>query len=191
MTPYYKTQLERGLIYQDFVYEILHKHGISTVAYGSKVFQQRVGENKAQIEIKFDDKYATTGNLWIEASEKSDPRNADYVTSGIYRDCVEYVIGDYDTIFRFATQILRLTARSGKYRLIENGLKSSRGYLLPSKDAHRIATQVYRPQCGAEMREILIQSEQDRVAAKAQMVALMQAMQCDPGQGTLFGAADA
>lgn len=56
-TEYYTKQLERGQLYQDFVYEILHRHGISTVAYGSRLFQRHLGENKAQIEIKFDDKH--------------------------------------------------------------------------------------------------------------------------------------
>lgn len=56
LTPYYKKQLERGIQYQDFVYEILARNGIMTVAYGSRLWQLRHGENKARIEIKFDDR---------------------------------------------------------------------------------------------------------------------------------------
>jgi hypothetical protein len=118
MTEYYKTQLERGQVFQDFCYEILSRNGINTVGYGSKLFQQRFGENKAGIEIKYDDKFKTSGNLWIEIAEKSNPQNAEYVESGIYRDCTEYLIGDYNTIFRLATNVLRRVVEGGRFIII-------------------------------------------------------------------------
>ena len=56
--------------YQDFVYELLHKHGLSTVSYGSKLFQQLRGENKAQIEIKLDSKFRRRGKAWHSVRRK-------------------------------------------------------------------------------------------------------------------------
>lgn len=187
-TEYYKKQLERGLIYQDFVYEILHRHGIATVAYGSKLFQQKLGENKARIEIKFDDKLKATGNLWIETQEKSDPRNADYVVSGIYRDCCEYVIGNYDVIYRMATTALRLVHQTGRYAERENGLKTSRGFLLPSENAARFAIAVYRVDCERQVTELLEADRVNKREAVREMASLLALMRCDERQGVLFDA---
>lgn len=185
-TEYYKAQLERGLIYQDFVYEILHRFGISTVAYGSKLFQQKLGENKAKIEIKFDDRRKQTGNLYIETQEKSDPKNVNYVMSGIYRDCVEYVIGDYDVIYRLPVSTLRIMFQSGKYPEIEIGLKSSKGFLLAESSASKWAICVYRVECSRQVQELL---EADRLNAKTaarEMSQLLMAMKCSFQQERLF-----
>lgn len=185
MTPYYKTQLERGLVYQDFVYEILSRHGINTVAYGSKLFQFKLGENKAGIEIKFDGNLKT-GNLYIETEEKSNANNPFFVKSGIYRDCNEYVIGDYSTIFRLSTNVLRLCHESGQYRELEIRMGTSRGFLFPQKEASRLATAIYKTDAAGIVREIIAAEESMKVTAKEQMVELLTVMKCNPSQLTLF-----
>lgn len=186
MTEYYKTQLERGLIYQDFVYEILSRNGINTVAYGSKLFQYRFGENKARIEIKYDDWLKKTGNLWIEVAEKTDPANPAYVVSGIYRDSTEYVIGDYNVIYRMATNVLRLVDKGGKYSIDENRLKTSKGFKLPEIEAGRISIAVYRPNLNDQVTEILNNDRIDRASAKRQAIELLSAMKCNPDQLDIF-----
>jgi hypothetical protein len=185
-TDYYKKQLEVGLVFQDFVYEILARHGLMTVGYGSKLFQHRLGENKAGIEIKFDDKLATTGNMWIEVEEKSSPSRPAYVPSGIQRNSVEYLIGNYDELYRFATTLLRRMWQSGRYQVIENKLKTSRGFLLPRVDAERFATQILRPNCGDEMRLLIRTNEEASREADALMKIMLQKARVDPSQITLF-----
>ena len=145
MTAYYAEQLERGLQYQDFVVEVLWGVGIATCSYSSRKLQRRFGENKGKIEIKFDRNYATSRNLFIEIAEKSSAECARYVRSGIYRDCVEYVIGNYYEIFRFSTVLLRAIHQQGKCRQLEIGRKTAQGFLLPEERARRVATQVLLP----------------------------------------------
>ncbi len=186
MTDYYKTQLERGLVYQDFVYEILSKNGINTVAYGSKLFQYRFGENKAGIEIKYDDWLKKTGNLWIEVAEKTNPNNPSYVVSGIYRESTEYVIGDYNVIYRMATNVLRLVDKGGRYVIEENRMKTSKGFRLPGVEAGRIAIATYRPNLNDKMSEILASDDLDRESARKQALELLSAMKCNPDQLDIF-----
>jgi hypothetical protein len=185
-TEYYKKQLERGLIFQDFVYEILARHGVMTVSYGSKLFQQRLGENKARIEIKFDGNLARTGNLWIETAEKSSPSRPEYVPSGIQRECVEYLIGDYDELFRFPTNLLRRMWKSGRFAERENHLKTSVGFLLPKDQAEKFCMQHIRVQCGAELLMVMRSDEEASREADGLMRQLLQKARVDPSQITLF-----
>jgi hypothetical protein len=186
MTPYYKKQLERGLVFQDFVYEILARHGIMTVAYGSKLFQHRLGENKAGIEIKFDDKLVDTGNLWIETAEKSSPARPEYVPSGIQRECVEYVIGNYDELYRFSTTLLRRMWKSGRYHERENGLKTSLGFLLPREDAEKFATQILKPNCAFEVQSLIRSDEEASREANTLMRVMLEKARGNQDQGRLF-----
>jgi hypothetical protein len=186
-TEYYKKQLERGLVFQDFVYELLARHGIMTVAYGSKLFQHKLGENKAGIEIKFDDKFATTGNLWIETAEKSSPERAEYVPSGIQRDCAEYVIGNYDLLYQFSTRLLRRMWKSGRYPQRENMLKTSLGFLLPQVDAETFYTRRFVSNCNEEMQALLRSEAQASHAADSLMRELLQKARVDPQQQPMFG----
>ena len=189
MTEYYKTQLERGILYQDFVYEILSRNGINTVAYGSRLFQYRFGENKAGIEIKYDDKFKDSRNLWIEVSEKSNPKNIEYIESGIYRECTEYIIGDYNTIFRMATNVLRRVVEGGRFRIIENNMKTSKGFLLPCTEAARISIAVYHPGLNDQIKDFIESDSMDRETAKQKALELLSAMKCNPSQINLFDCA--
>ena len=132
MNEYYKQQLARGVFYQDFVVEQLYRIGLPIINYSSKEYQLKIGENKAGVEIKFDDKYKITGNIYIETAEKSDEKNKEYVKSGIYRsdNTWLYVIGDFTTIFIFSKKHLQLLDQLNK-KLQRVETKTSRGILLP------------------------------------------------------------
>lgn len=139
---YYKEKLEQGLIFQDYVGELLYSLGIPIICYGSKKYQIERGENKLGIEIKFDDKYEETGNLYIEIAEKSHPSIREYFPSGIYRDDNTwlYAIGNYTEVFLFSKTMLKLI--ENRYRHLENNTKTSKGFLIPSEDAHKFAIRV-------------------------------------------------
>ena len=111
MTEYYKDMLEAGMQYQDFVSDQLRKGEpcIFIGAYSSRKYQFEHGESASGIEIKFDDKMKSTGNLYIEVAEKSNPDIEEYTNSGIMRDDKTwlYLIGDYERAFLFSKNQLK------------------------------------------------------------------------------------
>ena len=131
MTDNYKLMLEKGLQFQDFITDILLKElGISLSTYSSQKYQNLKGENKQGFEIKFDDKYKDTGNVYIEVAEKSNPLNENFISSGIYRNDNTwlYLIGDYKEIFIFSKKHLKLMYESKKYK--EVIISTSKGMLI-------------------------------------------------------------
>ena len=138
MTQNYKECLEKGLEYQDFVTELLiNELGVSLSVYSSKKFQYEKGENKQGFEIKFDDKFKQTGNIYIEISEKSNPNNLNYINSGIYRNDNTwlYLIGNYKTIYIFSKNHLCLMHESNIYKLVQT--PTSNGFLIPKKECEK------------------------------------------------------
>lgn len=129
---------EKGLSYQDFIVDCLYSIGLPIISYSSKYYQDFVGENKCGFEIKFDDKMAKTGNIYIETSEKSDPENENYVCLGIYRNDNTwlYIIGDYEKIFILPKKYLKLLHKKNIYKNVET--PTSRGFLLPTSEAEAI-----------------------------------------------------
>lgn len=139
MTENYKKMLEKGLKYQDFVAEkLLEAIGMPLCIYSSKEYQLK-GENIQGIEIKFDDRRDETGNWFIEIAEKSHPDNPNFVDSGIYRNDNTwlYLIGNYKELCVFDKKRLQELCGSKKYRELEIGFGTSRGYLLPAEDANK------------------------------------------------------
>ena len=147
MNQYYQEKLGEGLHFQDFVVEELYKIGLPIISYSSKEYQNMIGENKAGLEIKLDNKYKTTGNLYIEIAEKTKAENPNYIRSGIYRsdNTWLYLIGDYEKIYIFAKSFLVQLHNCGKYREIEIPLKTSKGYLLPEKQAIKYCAKIIVP----------------------------------------------
>ena len=138
MTDNYKLMLEKGLQFQDFITDILIKElGISLSTYSSQKYQNLKGENKQGFEIKFDDKYKDTGNVYIEVAEKSNPLNENFISSGIYRNDNTwlYLIGDYKEIFIFSKKHLKLMYESKKYKEII--ISTSKGMLIKKEDAEK------------------------------------------------------
>lgn len=137
MAPYYKEKLNQGLFFQDYVVELLYESGIPLISYSSKEYQNVVGENKAGIEIKNDNNFRKTGNLYIEISEKSNADNKEFIPSGIYRkdNTWLYLIGDADKIFVLSKKQLQILHQSKKYKEVE--IPTSRGFLLPIVDVEK------------------------------------------------------
>jgi hypothetical protein len=132
---YYQEKLAQGLEFQDYVVYELYKRGIVMVCFSSKKFQNKVGENTLGAEIKKDGKFRETGNLYIETSEKSHPKNQSYVSSGIHRQDNSwlFVIGDEKTIWIFSIKYLQML----QYRYKKKEIATSRGFVMPLKDADK------------------------------------------------------
>jgi len=143
---YRQNKIESGLLYQDFIVDLmLQVLRFPVTVYSSRLYQTTVGEGPVGVEIKHDEKYAETGNLWIEVAEKAYPRDGAYVPSGVFRDDNSwlYIIGDYDTVFVFAKNILQAFAK--RYNLHENRTRTSQGYLLSDAVARQSAARVLAP----------------------------------------------
>jgi hypothetical protein len=143
---YRANKLESGRLYQDFVVDVMWRVlGMRVAPYSSRYYQQTVGESPTGVEIKHDEKYAGSGNLYIELAEKAVPRPGAYAASGIHRgdNTNLFVIGDYDTIFVFPLH--HLLALEERYRTIENRFGTSRGFLLPDRDARLAAVWILAP----------------------------------------------
>lgn len=139
---YYKECLQKGLEFQDFVSSLLLKElGLPLTAFNSKKYQYSLGENAQGIEIKFDDKYKATGNIYIETHEKADPERDNYTESGIYRNDNSwlYLIGNYSEVFIFSKKILHLldSANQDRKQFKQVQTKTSIGFLLPKSDAEK------------------------------------------------------
>jgi len=130
---YYVKKLEEGLEFQDVATTALYQRGIVVVAYSSRRWQDKLGENMLGAEIKRDGKFMQTGNLYIETAEKSHPDNPAYVPSGIMRSDNSwlYVIGDEKTLYVFSVKYLRKLA--GRFKSIVT--PTSRAFLMPIPDA--------------------------------------------------------
>lgn len=130
---YYQEKLEIGLQFQDFVTRELYQRGIVVVGYASRRYQIEQGENMLGAEIKRDDKFRETGNLYLEVSEKAHPDNLNFVPSGIMRadNSWLFVIGDELTFWIFSTKYLRIL--KDRYRQVTK--PTSVGHLMPIADA--------------------------------------------------------
>lgn len=137
MNDYYRKQLARGCEYQDFVVEQLYNIGLPIISYSSKKYQTMIGENKCGFEIKFDDRFKDTGNLYIEVSEKSAPSNPTYIPSGIFRtdNTWLYLIGNYSRIFIFGKRSLIRLYESKPSIIRVVSTPTSNGFLIPAKSA--------------------------------------------------------
>lgn len=143
---YYREQLSCALEYQDFVAEQLYSIGLPLFNYASKKYQVERGENKLGVEIKHDKQFRTTGNFWIEVSEKSHPNRKEYFPSGINRsdNTWLYVIGDYNEIFIFSKSFLLKISKTKHYKIIPNKTGTSLGFLFPRCDAEKYAAKIIR-----------------------------------------------
>lgn len=141
MSENYKNMLFKGLEFQDYVTDILIKElGIALSSYNSVKYQNTKGENKQGFEIKFDDRYKETGNIYIETAEKSNENNANYVDSGIYRNDNTwiYIIGNYEELYIFSKKHLILMHKTNDHKEITT--KTSKGFLIKKEFAEKYCT---------------------------------------------------
>jgi hypothetical protein len=99
------------------------------------------------VEIKYDMKYAETGNIYIEVGEKSEPRMGEYFASGIYRNdnTFLYWTGDYNEAYLFAKKHLINIHKQKKYLkfINDNSTKTSCGFLLNKYMAQSYCVQFF------------------------------------------------
>jgi hypothetical protein len=155
---YYKAKLDGAKIYQDFVVDAAwNLLGLAIVQYSSEVYQRIVGESRTGVEIKHDEKFGKTRNLWIEIAEKARPRDGPYAASGIYRqdNTWLYCIGDYDTIFFFPKTLLRALHASGRWPVFENNTRTSEGFLLREFEAEKYAAVTLRPNASEAVGKVV------------------------------------
>jgi hypothetical protein len=179
---YRKNKIESGLLYQDFIVDLmLQVLRFPVTIYSSRLYQTTVGEGPAGVEIKHDEKYAKTGNLWIEVSEKARPRAGDYFPSGIFRDDNSwlYIIGNYDIVFVFTKVLLQAFATSGRFQIIPNLTGTSKGFLLHDDLARRSAARVLAPK--AEQKIIAAVGDLHELGRQLHRAAL-----ANPAQRSLF-----
>lgn len=141
----YAADLEAGLAFEDFVYEVLYLRGLPIVAFRTAQGQRR-GENLAGFEVKYDRKFAQTRRLFIETAECPRP-GMKLAPAGIYADDNSwmYVIGNRSILFLFAHSTLRFLHElklRGAWRFERTEIPTARGFLLPESAARRFAARV-------------------------------------------------
>ena len=131
MTEYYDKQRNDGQEFQDFCSIHFTKRGIPVTNFSSRKYQIEKGENLQGYEFKYDKQFRKTGNLWIELAEKTNAQNSNYINSGIMRsdNTMFYIMGDYEGIYLMQKKILIIISKS--YNIIENNMKTSKGFLFP------------------------------------------------------------
>ena len=132
----YTTDLQRGLEYQDFVFDQLRMMDgmpIFLGAYSSVKYQCGKGESPSGLEIKYDAKFRKTGNLFIETAEKSYAEQASFHPSGAMSDDNTwlYLIGDYNEAFIFAKNLLRAYCHNKNPYIQYKETPTSQGYTFP------------------------------------------------------------
>lgn len=180
---YRQIKTESGLRYQDFVVDLmLRVLRFPVTVYSSRHYQTTVGEGPAGVEIKYDELYARTGNLYIEVAEKARPRAGDYVPSGIHRadNTWLYIIGNYDLVFVFAKSLLQ--SFQPHYREIKITTGTSKGFLLPDAVARRSAIKVLAPQ--AEQKILISCGDLHELGRH-----YLQLLKANPAQRRLFAVA--
>ena len=84
MNPYYKEKLKEGKEYEKFIKLIFNFFLEKAITiFENKEDQINIGESKEGFEIKLDNKFKKTNNLYIEYKEKTDSNNINFVDSGI------------------------------------------------------------------------------------------------------------
>ena len=137
----YQAQLQEGQKFQDYcAYLFQKKLNIGIVNFQTQEYQYKFGENMQGIELKLDNLFQATGNLWIETAERHSP-DTPYSDSGIFRkdNSWLYCIGNYEVIYIFPKSLLILLCQTGRYPVIENNLMTSKGFLLAKDDADKYA----------------------------------------------------
>jgi len=134
-TNYYNEQLKAGSEFQDFCSIKFAERGIPITNFSSEKYQKEKGENMQGYEFKLDKQFRNTGNLWVELAEKSNSNNAEYINSGILRNdnTMFYIMGDYEGVFLMQKKLLIVI--SANYKILENKMKTSKGFLFPVEKA--------------------------------------------------------
>lgn len=136
MSDRYATDLQRGLEYQDFVFDQLRMMDgmpIFLGAYSSVKYQCGKGESPSGLEIKYDSRFRVTGNLFIEIAEKSYAEQAIFHPSGAMSEDNTwlYLIGDYEEAYIFAKNLLKYFCSPANKNIIYKEIPTAQGYIFP------------------------------------------------------------
>lgn len=132
MNPYYKEKLKEGKEYEKFIKLIFNFFLEKAITiFENKEDQINIGESKEGFEIKLDNKFKKTNNLYIEYKEKTDSNNINFVDSGILRkdNTKFWIIGDYKNVFVFNKNVLIEFHNTKQFREVKT--ETSKGYLIP------------------------------------------------------------
>jgi len=132
---------KNGLQYESFIMDWFSENKkINLSHYTTKQEQFLKGENRQGIEIKNDQKFSQTGNIFISVE-----RDYGYIKyeSGIYKDqSWLYVIGNEQTFYIFATKHLKQYYETHNPKLfsgfVSNKNGTDKGFLLSTKLADRL-----------------------------------------------------
>ena len=127
-------KLTIGQSFQEYVKEKLFEYlKWSITYYETEEGQYTKGESEQGIEVKKDQKFRGTGNLFIETYEKRHADNEQWIPSGINRkdNSFLYLIGDKETLYLFCKKQLK----GLQHRYIHKRTGTSKGFLLPIAEA--------------------------------------------------------
>lgn len=132
----YGRDLQRGLEYQDYVFDQLRRMDGMPVflgAYSSVKYQCGKGESPSGLEVKYDAKFRETGRLFIETAEKSYSYQSSFKPSGVMSEDNSwlYLIGDYEEAYIFAKNLLRAFCVDTNTNIKFKETPTSQGYVFP------------------------------------------------------------
>jgi hypothetical protein len=143
VSDYYAEQLALAEAWERYIVARLRREGIPAERHDTKDSQIRYGDMRIgpdHVELKYDQKFVETGNLFIEVAEKRRAEQAQWMPSGIYASSLArwYGVGDHRDWFLFERVALRDVARPERIITIKRA--TSQGFLL--RPAERVALMV-------------------------------------------------
>jgi hypothetical protein len=145
VSDYYAEQLARAEAWERYIVARLTREGIPIVRHETKRAQISYGDVRIgpdHVELKLDQHFVETGNLFIEVEEKRRAEQAAWIASGIFASSEArwYGVGDYRDFFLFNRDALRQVARPERIITIKRG--TSRGFLMKSSERLDLAVRV-------------------------------------------------
>jgi hypothetical protein len=143
VSDYYAEQLALAEAWERYIVARLRREGIPAERHTTKEAQIGLGDMRIgpdHVELKLDQKFVETGNLFIEVNEKRRPEQEHWTASGIFASsCARwYGVGDYRDWFLFERVALRQLVRPERIITIKRA--TSQGFLL--RPAERVALMV-------------------------------------------------
>lgn len=133
---------KKGREYEDFIISVWPKiYPFRKLTRLEGKIKQWTGETEEGIEIKFDDRKKTTGNIYIEMQEKAEIGNEKYALSGIYKNDNSrmFLVGDYKEFFLFSKQkLLWLDKLDPPFIRRPKPTESSIGFCIPVENARHL-----------------------------------------------------
>ena len=141
----YTDNLELAKEFEDFASDILWREWHWPIrVYSSAKWQIGKGENLSGVEIKLDQRFRETGNLFIEYSERSDVCYS-FKDSGINGKGHMCLIGDEEGFWLFGFSTLKNMDKRYHFPHVE--ISTAKGFLVPLAIANEWAIRTYGDCC--------------------------------------------